>query len=906
MKADKGRSSTRTLVLAVQAALAAMALTPAAHAVTSVVIDPKVEALIHPEETAESLIKPNNLVEIGGLWVSDSSARFGEYNGLDKSGGYVNLNLDVRGGGYGSDTDATRWKVAGTDLGLDTRSLAAEYRDQGKFKVNLGYDELQRNRSDTYQTPYMGAGGNNFTLPSDWVTPHVPQVSATATNFRGLSPTTGLAPALGGGVLKQPTAAQTAAVNNQIAHDVPAFQNVDLYTRRERYDGGFSYNVTRQWEFKASIRHEDKTGYKPMGTVSSQVSEFSATLPDPIDQTTDQYNASINYTGDKGFFQAAYYGSIFKNNVDSLTWQDVSDPSKSATMSSAPDNQFHQLGMTGGYNFSKTMKLVVNGSYARATQNESFLTNGQNNQLPLGLPVGSLDGLVVTKAFNAKFTATPVPKLNLMASYKYDDHDNQTPVNTYIFQDANEARAAAASPFNSALGLAPNTLGSNINIYDNRAYSKRLNQFDLEGSYRIAPHHTLDAAYQYRKLDRWCNGSWIDCMDADTTKEDTGRVEWRGQFRDDLMGRLSYAYSQRRVDNYNENAFLALVPMANQLGVGGAATNGSTVATISALQYMIANGLTGYGPLGGYNPPYTGNALIYGNNGGVIPQALYGSRNNINELPGMRRFDMADRNRDKMRAMLNWDATEKLSFQASGDYNNDDYNNSVFGLKSAKSWMLDFDGSFAISETLTASVFYTYEDSRSKTAGDAYGSNSSAASVSGFTAIDPLACFATILDRNLSAKQDPCLVWNTDTHDKVDTLGLSLRKSGLMGGKLMLGADLTWSRAKTDVNVTGGSYVNNPLAITGAAAGTAGAFYIPAGPLPTVIYEQTLLRLAGQYQLDKHSTIGALYLFGHLSGQDWFYQGTQFGSGTNYLPTNEQFPSYNVHVVGVSYIYRFQ
>src|SRR5665213_1965035 len=123
MKADKGRFSTRASVLAVQAALAAMALAPAAHAAMSVVIDPRVEALIHPENTAESLIKPTNTVEAGALWVSENAAKFGEYNGLDKSGGYGILNFDVRGGGYGSDTDATRWKVVGTDLGLDTRNV---------------------------------------------------------------------------------------------------------------------------------------------------------------------------------------------------------------------------------------------------------------------------------------------------------------------------------------------------------------------------------------------------------------------------------------------------------------------------------------------------------------------------------------------------------------------------------------------------------------------------------------------------------------------------------------------------------------------------------------------------------------------------------------------------------------
>ena len=58
-------------------------------------------------------------------------------------------------------------------------------------------------------------------------------------------------------------------------------------------------------------------------------------MPDPIDQTHDQYNASINYTGAKGFFQGAYYGSLFKNNVQSMTWQNAFDPTKSARSSPA-------------------------------------------------------------------------------------------------------------------------------------------------------------------------------------------------------------------------------------------------------------------------------------------------------------------------------------------------------------------------------------------------------------------------------------------------------------------------------------------------------------------------------------------------------------------------------------------
>ncbi len=70
-----------------------------------------------------------------------------------------------------------------------------------------------------------------------------------------------------------------------------------------------------------------------------------------------------------------------------MTWQDVNDPTKTATLSSAPSNSFHQILLTGGYNFSPTTKLVLNGSYGRNTQDDQFVTAGQNNQFPLG-PAG--------------------------------------------------------------------------------------------------------------------------------------------------------------------------------------------------------------------------------------------------------------------------------------------------------------------------------------------------------------------------------------------------------------------------------------------------------------------------------------------------------------------------------------
>lgn len=111
------------------------------------------------------LVRPASTVELGAGYVSRESFKFGEYNGLEKKGLYGIANVDLRGGGAYDSADPTRWRVTGNDLGLETRDLNAEYGRQGSFRLNFGYDELRKNRSDSYQTPYLGVGGNVLTLP---------------------------------------------------------------------------------------------------------------------------------------------------------------------------------------------------------------------------------------------------------------------------------------------------------------------------------------------------------------------------------------------------------------------------------------------------------------------------------------------------------------------------------------------------------------------------------------------------------------------------------------------------------------------------------------------------------------------------------------------------------------------
>ena len=149
MRIQNGKMRVSLLALAVEGALLAMCAMPA-HA---------------EDDEVAALTNPTSFVEIGALNTSRSSAKFGEYSGLDKSGGTVIGNFGVRGGDACGDSNGTkRWSFTGSDLGTTSRALGATMSNQGQWNFGINYDELRHNISDTYQTPLQGSmGGNTFT-----------------------------------------------------------------------------------------------------------------------------------------------------------------------------------------------------------------------------------------------------------------------------------------------------------------------------------------------------------------------------------------------------------------------------------------------------------------------------------------------------------------------------------------------------------------------------------------------------------------------------------------------------------------------------------------------------------------------------------------------------------------------
>jgi len=334
---------------------------------------------------------------------------------------------------------------------------------------------------------------------------------------------------------------------------------------------------------------------------------------------------------------------------------------------------------------------------------------------------------------------------------------------------------------------------------------KLSHKLNAEAEYALNKIQYFLIGYDWERDDRSCSNSWISCADAPVVTENTIRAGYN-KTRGVFTARVDYDYALRR-GTYNENAFLSLVPMANVTPKGGAST--------SVWGYLQKTGLTGFGPVAGLpSAPLTGDAAIFTPNNNIVPQGLYGSRNNINEIPGLRRYFVADRNQNHARAQFDWQAGEKFALQGTGQGRDEDYINSRYGLRRDTAWAATVDASYTPVADFVVDVFYTYDNRRYNSAGDAYGSNSTTAfqGQAADTAISG-GCFATIAARNASAKIDPSLNFVKNDRDKVDTVGFTLRKENLAGKKLQLANEVMYMRARTSTGVAGGSYVNNPLAL---------------------------------------------------------------------------------------------
>ena len=454
------------------------------------------------------LVLPTPTIELGLGSVLGARPSAGQFFGLGKNEAGVIGAVDWQGGGIYDSDDSRRWRLYGEELGLDTRSLGVEYGQQGRYRLRLAYDQLPVLQSDSYQTPLLGAR------------------SADSTHL----------------LLPNAFSARKAVGPSALPALSDAFANFAIGTRRIRSDLAFEAALNDFWQIKVSYRHDLKEGSKTTGALAGSVGGAVMILPEPINATTEQFSLSLAYAAQRRHLQVSYAGSMFSNRMSGLHYQNpFSAGQLENRLGNAPDNQFHQLKIDGSYNFSSSTRLSAAIAYGRMTQNQTFLPYSTNPLLST-LPQSSLHGLIVSESVNLKLTSRPWRDVSLLASYRYDERDNRTPVTAYT-RSAYETGSASTQ----------------VNI----PYSRSRSKASLEADYLLRRGSNLALGLERETIHRYCRQLPESCNEVERSTEDTLRAEWRQTFSNRISGKLAYSDSTRRAND----GYTVLDPAAELAGM---------------------------------------------------------------------------------------------------------------------------------------------------------------------------------------------------------------------------------------------------------------------------------------------------------------------------------------------------
>ena len=234
---------------------------------------------------------------------------------------------------------------------------------------------------------------------------------------------------------------------------------------------------------------------------------------------------------------------------------------------------------------------------------------------------------------------------------------------------------------------------------------------------------------------------------------------------------------------------------------------------------------------------------------------LAASRNNQSiEFPQMRKYHLADRDRQEVKAGATFDATQAVVFNLSGGYNATTYPDSPVGLNKQKSLVLDADVSYAV-ETVTASAFYTFERMLSRQTGYIVGNG------------------------NLTNAQQ---YWQTGNRDTTHTVGIRADWR-VVPGKYKLGVnyDLSLGGMRTD-------FESNPFVV-----------YTVTAPLPDTREITHNFGVKAEYAVRVDTTVKIGYNFQRHVSRDWQYD-LSIAPVAQILGSGITPPRYTAHVFSLT------
>jgi MtrB/PioB family decaheme-associated outer membrane protein len=412
----------------------------------------------------KALTTPDSIVQVGAGYVDSDNGNFGKYNGLNEKGGYLLLDGNVN---KRDDATGTWMRLNARNLGLDSRELRFDHKRQGNWGYYLEYNEIPRFEPFVITTSVLGIGSPNLS--------------------------TGAAA-------------------------VP----VDLESKRKRIGLGLDKFFGSNWGFSLDFRNEEKKGERIFGVGTPGGNQFNFT-PEPLNSTIRLIEGTVRYNDKKFQLAGGYYGTQYRNEFKALTWDyGTAGLLALSPLSLPPDNESHQIYVSGGYYFNPTTRGTFKAAYTHATQDDTFILPSLPGRTDLG-------GKIETTLLQAGISARPMPKLSIIGNLRYEDRDDKTPIFLYIPTGASQTWDGTNEPRD-----VKNTYGK------------------VEASYALPKGFRAIGEIQYDKKDR-NTYTFRSVSHRDKTEEISYTAAMRRSMSETLTGGLSYTYSDRNGSDFHQN-----------------------------------------------------------------------------------------------------------------------------------------------------------------------------------------------------------------------------------------------------------------------------------------------------------------------------------------------------------------
>lgn len=328
--------------------------------------------------------------------------------------------------------------------------------------------------------------------------------------------------------------AYSGSNNVQTSGDLKAF---DKSVTRKKLDLGVKYTPHTPWRPHADMTFEKKEGTKSFYTSAVPgVGSVPGYIQKPIEHETLNASAGVSYLEERWMVDFAYRTSIFRNDYTALYYGPSGDPYMNQ-FSLEPDNEFHQLALSGNYRWDR-QSLTSRVMWSQAT------SDGGLDAFPdVHNRKSKFKGHVNTWQVDANYLNRLSRKTSLKVTADYRDRDDRSDLDALIGvtrkeYDRTQSRLGTAVDHRFSRSLRMSA-GYNYR-YDKREYADRERTEDhtLYLSARYRPDADWNAgaklSYQTRDGSDWHNSNSSDVNLRQYYLADRDRIELRGDANYDV------------------------------------------------------------------------------------------------------------------------------------------------------------------------------------------------------------------------------------------------------------------------------------------------------------------------------------------------------------------------------------